>query len=122
MQPETVFGSEVFAGLHDLVTKLADPNTTGEVLSNELADLDVIAQNLITERAELGARATGWNLSTIACKNMRSLPRRSCPITKTSTSKKSSWSSSHTRRCTGPHYRPAPASSNRRSSTSSGKR
>ncbi|WP_396129846.1 flagellar hook-associated protein FlgL [Exiguobacterium mexicanum] len=62
MQPETVFGSEVFAGLHDLVTKLADPNTTGEVLSNELADLDVIAQNLITERAELGARANRLEL------------------------------------------------------------
>ncbi|WP_214753905.1 flagellar hook-associated protein FlgL [Exiguobacterium sp. s16] len=62
MQPETVFGSDVFAGLHDLVSKLADPNTTGEVLSNELADLDVIAQNLITERAELGARANRLEL------------------------------------------------------------
>lgn len=62
MQPETVFGSDVFAGLHDLVSKLADPNTSGEVLSNELADLDVIAQNLITERAELGARANRLEL------------------------------------------------------------
>lgn len=62
MQPETVFGSDVFAGLHDLVSKLADPNTTGEVLSNELADLDVIAQNLIMERAELGARANRLEL------------------------------------------------------------
>lgn len=62
MQPETVFGSDVFAGLHDLVSKLGDPNTTGEALSNELADLDVIAQNLITERAELGARANRLEL------------------------------------------------------------
>ncbi|WP_074036205.1 flagellar hook-associated protein FlgL [Exiguobacterium profundum] len=62
MQPETVFGKELFEGLHKLTTLLNDPTTAGADLSAELDTLDTLGQNLITERAELGARANRLEL------------------------------------------------------------
>lgn len=62
MQPETVFGKELFEGLRNLSTLLSDPATGGADLSAELETLDTLGQNLITERAELGARANRLEL------------------------------------------------------------
>ncbi|WP_214741726.1 MULTISPECIES: flagellar hook-associated protein FlgL [unclassified Exiguobacterium] len=62
MQPETVFGKELFEGLHKLSTLLNDPTTAGADLSAELDTLDTLGQSLITERAELGARANRLEL------------------------------------------------------------
>ncbi|WP_445002740.1 flagellar hook-associated protein FlgL [Exiguobacterium alkaliphilum] len=62
MQPETIFGKELFEGLHKLSTMLNKPDTGGADLSAQLATLDTLGQNLITERAELGARANRLEL------------------------------------------------------------
>ena len=62
MQPETIFGKELFEGLHKLTTMLNDPATGGADLSAELDTLDTLGQSLITERAELGARANRLEL------------------------------------------------------------
>lgn len=62
MQPEKVFGAELFQGLQKLSSMLNTPTTTGADLSAELATLDTLGQNLITERAELGARANRLEL------------------------------------------------------------
>ncbi|WP_214785915.1 flagellar hook-associated protein FlgL [Exiguobacterium sp. s183] len=62
MQPETVFGRELFEGLKQLSGLLADENTGGADLSAQLETLDTIGQNLITERSELGARANRLEL------------------------------------------------------------
>lgn len=62
MQPETVFGRELFEGLKQLSSLLADENTGGADLSAQLETLDTIGQNLITERSELGARANRLEL------------------------------------------------------------
>ncbi|STO07491.1 flagellar hook-associated protein FlgL [Exiguobacterium aurantiacum] len=62
MQPETVFGRELFEGLRDLSRLLGDETTGGADLSAQLATLDTLGQNLITERAELGARANRLEL------------------------------------------------------------
>ena len=62
MQPETVFGKELFEGLHKLSTLLKETTTTGADLSAELDTLDTLGQSLITERAELGARANRLEL------------------------------------------------------------
>ena len=62
MQPETVFGRELFEGLKQLSGLLADETTGGADLSAELDTLDTLGQSLITERAELGARANRLEL------------------------------------------------------------
>ena len=62
MQPETVFGRELFEGLQKLSGLLGSATTTGAELSAELGTLDTLGQSLITERAELGARANRLEL------------------------------------------------------------
>ncbi|WP_078147349.1 flagellar hook-associated protein FlgL [Exiguobacterium sp. HVEsp1] len=62
MQPETIFGRELFEGLQKLSGLLAKDTTGGSDLSMELDTLDTLGQNLITERAELGARANRLEL------------------------------------------------------------
>ncbi|WP_214825399.1 flagellar hook-associated protein FlgL [Exiguobacterium algae] len=62
MQPETVFGKELFEGLRNLSLLLNNPATGGADLSAELETLDTLGQSLITERAELGARANRLEL------------------------------------------------------------
>ncbi|MCT4783797.1 MULTISPECIES: flagellar hook-associated protein FlgL [Exiguobacterium] len=62
MQPETVFGRELFEGLRNLSLLLGDETTGGADLSAQLATLDTLGQSLITERAELGARANRLEL------------------------------------------------------------
>ncbi|MDX5322063.1 MAG: flagellar hook-associated protein FlgL, partial [Exiguobacterium sp.] len=62
MQPETIFGKELFEGLQKLSGLLAKETTGGADLSAELDTLDTLGQSLITERAELGARANRLEL------------------------------------------------------------
>ncbi|TCI48047.1 MULTISPECIES: flagellar hook-associated protein FlgL [unclassified Exiguobacterium] len=62
MQPETVFGEELFKGLRDLSLALQDSTKSGQDFSTMLGTLDTLGQSLITERAELGARANRLEL------------------------------------------------------------
>ncbi len=62
LQPEAVFGDKLFQGLRDLSAALNDETKTGKDFSAMLATLDTLGQNLITERAELGARANRLEL------------------------------------------------------------
>lgn len=62
LQPEAVFGDKLFRGLRDLSAALNDETKTGKDFSAMLATLDTLGQNLITERAELGARANRLEL------------------------------------------------------------
>lgn len=62
MQPETIFGKELFEGLKNLSGLLVKDTTGGADLSAELDTLDTLGQSLITERAELGARANRLEL------------------------------------------------------------
>ncbi|MCC5893287.1 flagellar hook-associated protein FlgL [Exiguobacterium sp.] len=62
MQPETIFGRDLFEGLRNLSRLLGDETSGGADLSAELATLDKLGQGLITERAELGARANRLEL------------------------------------------------------------
>lgn len=62
MQPENVFGKKLFEGLQQLSADLKDETKTGEDFSKMLGTLDTLGQSLITERAELGARANRLEL------------------------------------------------------------
>lgn len=62
LQPEKIFGKELFEGLQKLSADLKNPDKTGKDFSTMLATLDTLGQSLITERAELGARANRLEL------------------------------------------------------------
>lgn len=62
MQPENVFGKDLFLGLQQLSADLNNPMKTGKDFSTALGTLDTLGQSLITERAELGARANRLEL------------------------------------------------------------
>lgn len=120
MQPETVFGRELFEGLRDLSRLLGDETTGGADLSAQLATLDTLGQNLITERAELGARANRLELVDNRLQDHEIIAKTIMSNNEDIDIERVIMELKSMRRCTGPHCRPVPASSSRRSSISFG--
>ncbi|SES00061.1 flagellar hook-associated protein FlgL [Salisediminibacterium halotolerans] len=56
IDPDNVYSEELFAELHQLEDALRDPEASGEELTGRLDGLDGQINNIVDERAELGAR------------------------------------------------------------------
>ncbi|PKR77984.1 flagellar hook-associated protein FlgL [Halalkalibacillus sediminis] len=56
VNPNEVFSQDMFDDLDDLVAKLEDENATPKELDSFISDMDQHSQNLVNERADLGAR------------------------------------------------------------------
>ncbi|MGM8215200.1 flagellar hook-associated protein FlgL [Bacillaceae bacterium W0354] len=56
IEPSNVFNQGLFDKIDEIVTALEDPNTTGDALNGYIDDIDGHFQDLVNERADLGAR------------------------------------------------------------------
>ncbi|MET3682993.1 flagellar hook-associated protein 3 FlgL [Alkalibacillus flavidus] len=56
VDPSNAFSENMIQGLENIVTDLRDNNTTGDDLDGYLSDIDQYSQNIVDERADLGAR------------------------------------------------------------------
>lgn len=56
IDPNNVFNNAIFGDIQRLIKALEDPNKTGDDITKFIANFDIHLDNIVSERAELGAR------------------------------------------------------------------